>query len=373
MLKKSRIYFAFFVLSLCTISSYSQIKEEVPATWQIKPVISQGFILIHRASIGHLVKGYPTTYEVNFSKVTSGSKLWHLENNLPDIGITAQCIDFKNPEQLGYALTASPYAEVPLNKKNKASRVIMRLCLGATYLTKRFDIKEDPKNVAIGSHLNCFVQLRWMWRLKLSERFRLEPGLSFTHASNAKARNPNLGLNVVSVNLGLNYLLSSPSKKTFSSIDSSTRVKSKHEILTYAAAGFNQHKINGPILSCYLYSLAYQYNVSNRHKFSAGTDFFYDQNYFIDYKNLTGEDPSGADKLRVSFRLGYSYNMGRISFPVEVGYYVFEKVVPDASVVSRIGIRYYSPSGIVLNFGLRTHYAVAYNLEYGIGYRFALK
>lgn len=371
MLKKGRIYFLLLLLSV--LSGYSQSIENDKPTWQIKPVISQGFILIHRATIGHLVKGYPTTYELNFSKATAGDKLWHKENNLPDIGISAQCIDFKNPEQLGYAFTASPYAEIPLNKENKSSRVIMRLCLGATYLTKAFDIHNDPKNIAIGSNLNCFVQFRWMWHLKLSEKFRIEPGLSFTHASNAKARNPNLGLNIVSANLGLNYILTKPNTRTYSSIDSSTKVKSKHEILTYVSAGFNQHKINGPRLFCYMYSLAYQYNIRNTHKFSVGTDFFYDENYSVDYKDLTGKDPSGADKLRVSFRLGYSYNLGRVSFPAEIGYYVFEKVSPDATVVTRIGVRYYSPSGIVLNFGLRTHYAVAYNLEYGIGYRFALK
>ena len=77
--------------------------------------------------------------------------------------------------------------------------------------------------------------------------------------------------------------------------------------------------------------------------------------------------------MRVSARLGYSYNIGHISLPIEMGYYVFQKSKPDGYVVSRIGVRYYSKSGIVAHFGLRTHFAVAYNFEYGLGYRFFIK
>ena len=71
--------------------------------------------------------------------------------------------------------------------------------------------------------------------------------------------------------------------------------------------------------------------------------------------------------------LCYSYNLGRVSFPFETGYYFYQKSKPDGDIVSRIGIKYYSRSGIVASIGLRTHFAVAYNFEYGIGYRLFLK
>lgn len=342
--------------------------------WQIKPVINQGFILVHRISIGHLVKGYPTNYELNISKPTLGNKLWHLENNKPDLGISLQCLDFKNPSQLGYALTVAPYVEIPLNVKERASRMILRLCFGATYITKKFDIHENHKNIAIGSHVNAFVQFKWFWQFQLSKRLRFEPGFAFTHASNGKAKNPNLGLNVVSLNFGLNFLIRSKKPKAEITLtDSATKVKSKNEIMTFAAIGFNQRSINSPDLKCYVVSATYQRNVRNTHKFSAGLDFFYDDIYQVDFKNKRKEEPQGFDRMRVSARLGYSYNVGRVSFPVEIGYYAFQKVKPDGAVVSRIGVRYYDASGIIAHFGLRTHFAVAYDFEYGLGYRFFLK
>lgn len=329
--------------------------------------------MVHRSTIDHLVKGYPTNYELNISKPTLGNKLWHLENNKPDLGITLQCMDYKNSKELGYGFTAAPYIEIPLNEKEKASRMIMRLCWGATYITKPFDIKTNPKGIAIGSHVNAFVQFRWFWHLRLGQNMRFEPGITFTHASNGKSKNPNLGLNILSLNAGLNYRL--PSKKILmqGAIDSSGRVKSKNEIMTVAAIGVNQRNIATPLLKCYLFSVAYQRNIRNTHKFSFGADVFYDENFQTDYFNVFATKASGIDQYRVSLRAGYSYNVGRISFPIELGYYIFQRTNPDALMVSRIGVRYYTRSGLIAHFGLRTHFAVAYDFEYGLGYRFVLK
>lgn len=368
-------YFLYPLLllhGLCT-SLFSQNGITGNPDWQIKPVINQGFILVHRISIGHLVKGYPTNYELNISKPTLGNKLWHLENNKPDVGITLQCLDFKNPSQLGYALTAAPYIEIPLNEKVRPSRLVLRVCLGATYLTKHFDIRDNHKNIAIGSGLNAFVQFKWFWHLLLSERLRLEPGLAFTHASNGKARNPNLGLNVLSLNLGLNFLIPSTRKPEVLGVDSSTKAKSRNELMAYAAIGFNQHEIASERLLTSLYSLAYYRNVRNTHKFGIGVDAYYDQNYFVDYEAEKGKAPEGLEKFRLTVKACYAYNVGRISFPVELGYYVYQKAQPDGNIMSRIGVRYYTRSGLVASFGLRTHFAVAYTFEYGLGYRFYLK
>jgi len=368
--------YLFYSLVLCRFVTSVDAQNGVTGNpdWQIKPVINQGFILVHRISIGHLVKGYPTNYELNISKPTRGDKLWHLENNKPDIGISLQCLDFKNPSQLGYAYTIAPYVELPLNVKERNSRLILRLCFGATYITKAFDIHNNHKNIAIGSHVNAFVQFKWFWQFQLSKKLRFEPGFTFTHASNGKAKNPNLGLNVVSLNFGLNILIPSKKEKpAITKIDSSTKAKSKNEIMTFAAIGFNQRSIATKGLKCYVVSATYQRNVRNTHKFSAGLDFFYDDNYQFDFKNKMERSPQGIESIRMSARLGYSYNVGRVSFPVEIGYYAFQKVNPDGNIVSRIGVRYYDKSGIIAHFGLRTHFAVAYDFEYGLGYRFYLK
>jgi len=363
----------FFFIFVFVSQALAQSITNTSPIWFVKPVVNNGFILVHRSNISHLVKGNPTIYELNIGKSSSGNKLWQIENNLPDIGISLQCIDFKNPLQLGYALTASPYIEIPLNKTPKILRPSIRLCWGLTYITKSYDSNENKENIAIGSHFNSFVQFRCFWRFKLSNLLRIEPGITFTHASNGKAKNPNLGINVASLNLGLNYAIQSKANQSIPKIDSSTKAKSKNEVIFFTAIGFNQKYIASPILKTFIYSFAYQRNLRNSHKYVLGIDVFYDQNYLIDYENVFKNKAQGIDQLRMSIKLGYSYNVGRLSFPLELGYYFFQKTNPDELIVNRLGVRYYSKTGLIAHFGLRTHFAVAYNFEYGLGYRFSLK
>ena len=363
------LFFIFVIVS----QALAQSIANTSSIWFIKTVVNNGFILVHRSNISHLVMGNPTIYELNIGKSSSGNKLWQIENNLPDIGISLQCIDFKNPLQLGYALTASPYIEIPLNKTPKILRPSIRLCWGLTYITKSYDSNENKENIAIGSHFNSFVQFRCFWRFKLSNLLRIEPGITFTHASNGKAKNPNLGINVASLNLGLNYSIQSKANQCIPKIDSSTKTKSKNELIFFTAIGLNQKQIASPILKTFVYSFAYQRNLRNSHKYSLGIDVFYDQNYLIDYENVFKNKAQGIDQLRMSIKLGYSYNVGRLSFPFELGYYFFQKTNPDELIVNRLGVRYYSKTGLIAHFGLRTHFAVAYNFEYGLGYRFSLK
>lgn len=364
--------YLFFIFVFVSQALAQSITNTSPI-WFVKPVVNNGFILVHRSNISHLVKGNPTIYELNIGKSSSGNKLWQIENNLPDIGISLQCIDFKNPLQLGYALTASPYIEIPLNKTPKILRPSIRLCWGLTYITKSYDSIENKENIAIGSHFNSFVQFRCFWRFKLSNLLRIEPGITFTHASNGKAKNPNLGLNVASLNLGLNYSIQSKANQCITKIDSSTKTNSKNEVIFFTAIGFNQKNIASPSLKTFVYSFAYQRNLRNSHKYVLGIDVFYDQNYLIDYENVFKNKAQGIDQLRMSIKLGYSYNVGRFSFPFELGYYFFQKTNPDELIVNRLGVRYYSKTGLIAHFGLRTHFAVAYNFEYGLGYRFSLK
>ncbi|MEI6020114.1 MAG: acyloxyacyl hydrolase, partial [Bacteroidota bacterium] len=286
------LFVVIFLSVLFCFSAGAQSLRLKDKQWQIKPVINSGFIMVHRATIGHLVKGFPSIYELDISHATSGNKLWQLENNKPDVGLSFQCLDYKNPSQLGYAFSIVPFIDIPLKQEVKNSRLILRLCWGATYITKCFDIHENPKNIAIGSHFNAYVQFKWFWQIQLSKSLRLEPGFAFTHASNGKSKNPNLGLNLASINVGLNYILPNLSKTEITKIDSSTKVKSKNEFLAMAALGFNEKGVETGRLYCLLLSGAYQRNIRNTHKFSLGTDFFCDQVYADDAPPYSPNDPA---------------------------------------------------------------------------------
>ncbi len=361
----------FFILAVYLLnnSCFSQNGFLSNGNWYIKPSINYGVILQHRAIMGNLIKDNVTMFEINLVKPSSGNKLWQLQNNKPDYGITFTMIDYGNPEVLGQSFSLAPFIEIPLRKKEKASRLIMRICWGVAYLNKPFNIETNPKNTAIGSNLNGFVQLRWQWNFNLGQRFRIEPGFSFSHASNGRIAVPNLGLNVITFNLGLTYKLIDK-KIEVTGIDSSTHFKSRHELVTWYSYGLNvTGNPNGPKYPAHTLSLNYFYNKSDKNKFGAGADLYYEELYLKDLQEKNFPADNAIDKVRLGIKLCYSYNIGRISLPFETGIYAGAKINPEGLIFSRIGVRYTTKNGIMILFGLKTHLGVAYHFDYGIGYR----
>lgn len=327
----------------------------------------------HRSSMGHLIKGYVPMLELNIAKPSDGSKLWQIENNKPDYGINLSVIDFGNPNQLGQSYSISPFIELPLSRFEKPQRVIFRMSWGLAYLTKKFDIENNHKNIAIGSHWNIFVQYRFLWHLKINNKYRFEPGITISHTSNGRAQVPNLGLNLVSLNLGLN-INSKNQAKEVTKIDSSTVRPSKQEFLVWYGLGMNEKEPpGGNKFIAHTLSLNYFYNKRNTHKFGLGSDVFYEESYLQDLKDDNIISENFINKLRIGPKICYAYNIGALSIPVEFGYYAFSKSNADGDFFHRFGIRYYGKKGLMLHFSLKTHFAIAHHFDIGFGYRIPVK
>lgn len=371
-MKRVKKEFLIKGLLLLCLAGFGQNGLTSHPDWYIKPYLGAAAIIQHRSSMGNLITGYPITYELNIVKPTLGDKLWHIENNRPDVGINLSLVDYANHEQLGFGIVVAPFAEIPLNRRDRLSRLYLRLCWGGAYMTKHFDIKENQKNGAIGSSVNAYVQFRWFWKIPLKKTMQLEPGFMFSHVSNGRAQSPNLGLNVFGVGAALNFNVTKRTIPVIDKVDSSTRVKSKHELTVLNSYGVNDGSILGVKYLTGCLSFGYNYNKRNTHKFGVGFDIFYEQNYVKDLEVANIPASTAVDKLRYGPKIGYSYNIGCISLPIEMGMYVNQPIQPDGNFYHKIGVRYFGKNGFMVAFGLRTHFAVAYCFDYGIGYRLPL-
>lgn len=357
---------------MCRISLLAQTGLMSNPNWCIKPYLNAAAIIQHRSSMGNLITGYPITYELNMVKPSLGDKSWQLENNLPDYGINASVVDYGNHKELGFGIVLAPFLEIPLNKNVRARRLFLRLCWGGAYMTKHFNITENQKNGAIGSGVNAYVQFKWYWRIPLNKKMDIEPGLMFSHVSNGRAQSPNLGLNVFGAGVALNFKATDKPLPQIDKVSNRAMVKSRHELTILNSYGMNDGAILGPKYLTACLSFGYNYNKRNTHKFGFGFDVFYEQNYVKDLKNANVVVDNGFQKLRYGPKIGYSYNVGCISLPIEMGMYVNQPIKPDGNFYHKIGIRYMGPNGLMLAFGLRTHFAVAYDFDLGIGYRLPL-
>ena len=161
-----------------------------------------GFILPHHADMRYLINSHVPGGEINFFKPPKKSSD---ENKcifyVPERGIGVLFFDLGNPEQLGKGIAFSPYFNFKINRSEKFN-LMLRVGSGIGYVTKPFDRLSNHKDNVIGSHLNGFMNMRLNTCLNFSNIFRMDAGIGIAHFSNGAVKLPNLGINIVTVNLG---------------------------------------------------------------------------------------------------------------------------------------------------------------------------
>jgi hypothetical protein len=347
-----------------TIPQDSIGQEHNSATWQVKWGIQKAFILAHRTTMEHLVLGYPTQLECAVQNLKS---LHFSDSNFlkpPVWGISITSTDLKNPQILGKAFTISPSLDFIVNN-NIHLPFNIQLAFGAAYITKYWTL-DNFKNDAIGTPLNAYVRFRWYWQFKFLKHLTLEPGFTFSHMSNGRFKNPNLGINLI----GIQILVKKSTSKVIPVLTkNSIRTRPRVYIQCVASVGVNQQKLQAPLKAVGHMGLSCQYR-NKKNAYAIGLDAFYDQQYQDIIKD-EGLLLNPLNYWRSTLFLGYTFHAGPIAFPLELGYYIYQKSKPDEPIVNRLGVRYTFKNNIMMHWAIRAHYAVAYNFEYGIGYRFS--
>lgn len=363
----------YLLALLCVSSSLAQPADS--SAWTISARAHYGFIAEHRAAMGHLVEGHISGFEIDFFKHASGSKLWHHENNFPEYGLVAAAYDLGNPSKLGQMYALGAAFELPLNRRVRASRLILRLGAGLCYVTKQFHAIDNHKNNVVSQPLNVFINFAFGWHFPINNRLRIDAGINAAHGSNAKWSIPNLGVNIVSGFLG--FTIHTKPLKSIAPIprDSSTKRIARNEI--FISAGYGWTMIDPPgsgRFFCQSYGLNYYRNIRNTHKIGIGIDVFHNSSNQEGLNRVRNERyPNSADFIQGGIRLCYAYNVGRFSFPVEMGAYVYDKFKVDGLFYHRVGVRFYSKWNVVLGWCLKSHWAVASFQEFSLGYRLGLK
>lgn len=331
-----------------------------------------GTVVQHTGKIGNLIEERPYFAELNLFKKSSGYYLWHSINHFPHYGLCLNYQTLGNIQKLGSSIALAPYLEFPFHNKPKKILFKLKMTWGLAYITKRFEVETNHKNIAIGTHFNTFIQFRFLWQIKLSPKICLNPNITFNHVSNGRFSVPNLGINTLYPSLGITYTFRENTIYPMPQ-DSSSLHTHKHELLLFAAAGINE--VEPPTsnkLWAFSSGMNYYYNLHHQ-QIGAGTDLFYEQSMAYESRTTDTIEPLLNLKNTISggIKLSYAYNFGRLTPLLEMGYYIYmpNAVFPNGMFYHRLGCRYYFRNNLVAHLSLKTHFAVAYHFEAGIGYR----
>jgi hypothetical protein len=354
-----RIAILFFLLS----KLYAQ---ESGIGFSLKP--QYGFIIPHSSGVNHLFKGHVQAFELSVFNIPNGTKKWHHDYFFPAVGITLQVGDLGNPDELGRFFSLYPTYSVPLIKKSKLS-LNFRVGAGLVYLTKSFDIDANFKNLMIGSAINAVVNFSGDISYQISSKLKMGLGLNFTHFSNGAFIAPNLGINIPAATTLISYQLNNKQSLTPSS-ENTNELNDKIALYMIVTGAKRQNKLpdenHYPIWSNYI---NLNYHLSKNTQLMFCSDIYYNTSLVPIMIDRIAIEPNPMQLLQHGLSVMYGQKIARLTLYTGFGLYTYSKSYLQGPMYFKVGMNYKATSKILIHLALKSHFAVADFIDFGIGYK----
>ncbi len=343
--------------------------------WSVEPNVDFGVIYKHTPKFLPDPGGLSAATSIHLSKQTFGSKDWHEQAGFPHWGFGVTAFRFGNREQFGNAYATYATLNLPL-WQHKQFELNMRIAMGIAWLDTPYDAANNGENNVIGSHVNNTTHFRIGSIYQATPKVAIVAAGQFTHYSNGSTALPNLGINVLSANLGIRYtpqplvgddyirdqeakparLWGAEVQAYIATRQTEAPGSSNYPIYTIGVAGYRTWRdINRVFLG-----LEYEYN-------SVSAAFFEHVN-----TDFSEKDKRDAAK-RYMIYAAHETRLGRIGLYAAIGTYLNDGYLIPGSVYNRYGLRWYIPVGeaqVVLGATFKTHLIDAELFAVSLGAQF---
>ena len=362
-----RILLFFIALWSCL---FVQAQEE-NANYFVDANYFYGSILRHNKDIEHLIKGHPEGFIVGFNRKTYGSNRWEQAYNYPDFGVS---MVYQNPqnEVLGRTTGIHGHYNVYFLKRN----IFLRLATGIAYAENPFDIDDNPNNNAYGTHIlgSTYFMLGYN-KQNLFKGFGVKAGLSLIHYSNSSVKAPNTSANTFAATIGLTYEVDSQTKRTYITSGAFEKITEPIHFNIVVRGGVNEGSVIGLGQKPFVVLSGYaDKRLSFKSSVQLGVDFIFAKFLETEIAYTAAAFPNSGvtgdeDYKRVGIFAGYELHVNNFSLIGQVGYYAYYPYDFEGRVYLRPGIKYYFNKKIFAVATLKSHWAKAENVAFGVGYR----
>ncbi len=327
-----------------------------------------GFLIAHREYMANMEAhtfGIEAIYSSNFTAWKQVDSFYH------DLRWGTGLTYFNLGNKMLNGDVVAWHMHVEANLKNRTNfQSTIRFGSGIGYLTKPYNLETNRKNKAIGSHLNGNMQVMYKAYFKVSKNTSFVLGAGITHYSNGNFKRPNLGINIVHLNLGIYhsiYNIDHPVFKKLPQLFPTNGFEIIAGIANKQIAVADTRRFT--ILST---SLLYYFKHNKTRNWRVGPEFFFDKTY--PYELFHPEKLKGvklAKMTEVAMKIGHEFVFGRIAIVTDLGTYVYRPNQYKKRVYFAIGFNYFFNKGIVAQTRLKSHMAVADFFYWSGGYRFS--
>lgn len=328
-----------------------------------------GFLIAHRESMAHLPMSHFHTYELSYNFKSNGNAAWERTFNHPKFGILATTILNSNRAVLGNGYGLAGRVTLPKKRWGKKSAWQWNndMAFGIGVMERKFDLINNPKNVAIGSHANLLIILGTEIEYN-QPHFSFNFGLDFTHFSNGGTVKPNLGINIPSLRVGMSWMTR---KRDFIESNDVLERDDLNLYLIGIASAKNNYEFENRIYPVFGMSAHFSKKQGSRYRYLYGLDLIYsDAN-----RRFLSSSPNQTffETMQVGVYNAWEVEIHRFTFSIGIGAYAYNPFNPHGWFYHRIGGRIKLSESLSWHGFVRSHWAKADFFETGCSYRLRMK
>ncbi len=365
--KKAGFNSLFVIIMLFTLTGFSQNNEP---KWGVELKTHYSFLMVHHKHMNILAEQHFPVVQLNVFKTGDHGKEWQQLYRYPHYGVSLIYTTLSSPQYLGAGYGLISYASFPQFRANRFSANFF-VGGGIGYVEKIYDMRENYKNISIGTHLNAVLQGQADFRYRISSKSEISAGISILHFSNGKIKVPNLGINNVGAFVGYSHHI--PYNRKIREVQPENLTAEKYwEHNVFFASALKQIY---PIGSDYFLYTALSFNtkriLNRKRKVGIGVDVVYDFSDRAHFRNK-GFDMPDISYAKPGIYGIHDFRLGKLSIFIHIGTYLyaFEKNQDVGLIYDRTGLQYFFNDNLSIMLALRKHYAKADCIEFGINYSF---
>lgn len=320
---------------LCTLLSQGQTINWVEDALLFNPEILIGKTL--EANVNFPQTKPQKQLIFNIGRYQSSNKQeWAMRLKSPKTGYSFGITDFGNIDSLGLAFSLMPFIEFKAFRSNRFS---ILAGMGASFVTKTYNAKTNPRNQAVTTHITWATRTYLYYQFLSTKNIDLRLGVGYSHHSNGHTRLHNKGYN--SYLLSLSTAIKNPQNNREIK-DSVALTEPPKSVFTYfsARAGLGQNSFSTAFNKTKgVYSISGEYGKVYNNTLKIGFGFYfryYDHYYdYIKGKEWMVRNGKEFDYFK-SAPVYYSTNLG-VNFNAEV-------LMNHVSIDLQIGLNLHKPA-----------------------------
>ncbi|MEO1435511.1 MAG: acyloxyacyl hydrolase [Bacteroidota bacterium] len=262
----------------------------------------------------------------------------------PDWSIDLSYENFGNTDVLGFGIGVLPSMHIFLKRKARI-QYTMQVGWGLAYASRPYD-KFNTDNRITGSHLNFMAMLGFHARIKMRSQWWVVPGISISHYSNGGFANPNIGVNIPSGSLALQWDRPKSSTEPTSTFREPLK-RWRIRPFIRGGLGFTEENFDGPKFKVYSLALGAHTRAGQISLLKLGAEYSFSQGSlaFIEQVGLyPGEERRQASRWAIFG--AHDLLFGYFAFHTELGVYVQDHHNQLSRISTRIGFTFFGRNSL---------------------------